>query len=169
MTGDTDHGARAVVVEPGGGTAIWFLASRMTIKATTDTTHGAYGLTEVTVPPGFSPPLHVHHREDESFYVLDGRLTLRCGDEAYSAAAGSYVLLPRDVPHSFVVEGDTPVRMLNLMTPGGGEGFFVEAGRPARDDGLPPAAPVDIPNLRRAGEMYGADVVGPPLTPAGTP
>jgi quercetin dioxygenase-like cupin family protein len=154
---------RATVVPPGDGDAIWFLQSRMTVKATGESTHGAFGLTEVVVPPTFSPPMHVHHREDESFYVLAGELTVRCGDETISAAAGTFVQLPRGVPHSFVVTSDTPVRMLNLMTPGGGEGFFVEAGRPAEDDGLPPAGPIDIARLRHAGEVYGAEVVGPPL------
>jgi quercetin dioxygenase-like cupin family protein len=165
VTGGTDHVAQAVALDPGAGEAIWFLQSRMTIKATAESTKGAYGLLEVVIPPGYSPPLHVHHREDESFYVLEGRLTLRCGDVTYSAAASSYIFLPGDVPHGFVVEGDTPVRMLNLLSPGGGEGFFVEAGRPADGEGLPPADPIDIARLRRAGSMYGAEIVGPPLTP----
>ncbi len=81
--------------------------------------------------------------------------------------AGSYVFLPRDVPHGFVVEGEAPVRMLNITTPGGGEGFFVAGGRPAEAAGLPPAAPVDVDRLRRAGEHFGSEVLGPPLRPAG--
>ena len=131
----------AVVIEPGGGEAIWFLNSRMTVKATAETTGGAYGLIESEIPPGFSPPMHVHHREDESYFVLDGRLTVICGDERYSATAGTFVFLPRNVPHTFVVEGDTPARWLTLTTPGGGEGFFVDASRPAESDGFPPASP----------------------------
>jgi mannose-6-phosphate isomerase-like protein (cupin superfamily) len=159
--GDESRGA--VVVRPGDGEAIWFLNGRMTLKMTGEQSHGAYGLTEAVVPSGFSPPMHVHHREDESFYVLEGELTVRCGDDTFRAPAGSLVFLPRGVPHGFVVESDTPVRMLNLMTPGGGEGFFVAAGRPAGDDGLPAPGPVDVDRLRRAGEQYGAVVVGPPL------
>src|SRR3954454_2586806 len=111
----------AIVVGPDEGQPNWFLASRMTIKATGESTNGAFGLTEALVPPGFSPPLHVHHREEESFYVLEGTLRVRCGDDTFTAPAGTFVRLPREVPHSFVVEGDKPVRMLNLMTPGGGE------------------------------------------------
>ncbi len=157
---------KALAVAPGEGEAIWLLQSRMTIKATGDRTGGAFGLTEVVVPPGFSPPLHVHHREDESFYVLEGDLTVRCGDETHAASAGSFISLPKGVPHSFVVEGTQPVRMLNLMTPGGGEGFFAEAGRAAEDDGLPPAGNIDIERLRQAGVHYDARIVGPPLAPA---
>jgi mannose-6-phosphate isomerase-like protein (cupin superfamily) len=166
MTTDSER-TTALALDPGDGDAIWFLQSRMTIKATGDRTGGAFGLTEVVVPPGFSPPLHVHHREDESFYVLEGELTVRCGDDTYRGTAGSFLSLPRGVPHSFVVEGSVPVRMLNLMTPGGGEGFFVEAGRTAEDDGLPPAGNIDVERLKQAGTHYGAQIVGPPLVPSG--
>jgi mannose-6-phosphate isomerase-like protein (cupin superfamily) len=140
----------------------------MTIKASGEATNGAFGLTEAVVPPGFSPPMHVHHREEESFYVIDGVLRVQCGDEIFTARAGSFVTLPRDVPHSLIADGTTPVRMLNLMTPRGGEGFFVEAGRPAEGDGLPPEAPVDVERLRRAARHYDTEIVGPPLAPAGT-
>lgn len=157
--------ADARFLAPGEGDAIWFLANRMTMKATAESTGGAYGLLESFIVPGFSPPLHVHHREDEAFYVLEGELTMRCGDRTFRATAGSFVFLPRDVPHTFVVEGDKPARMLTLLSPGGGEGVFVEAGRPAERDGLPPAAPPDIPTLRRVSEKFGSEIVGPPMTP----
>jgi quercetin dioxygenase-like cupin family protein len=166
MTSETDHGGAAIVLEPGAGEAKWFLNSRMTVKATTATTGGGYGLIESVIPPGFSPPMHVHRREDESYYVLDGRLTLTWGGETFSATAGSYVFLPRDVPHTFVVEGDEPARMLTLITPGGGEGFFIDVGRPAEGDGLPAGGTVDVGLLRRVGTDDGSEVVGPPLAPA---
>jgi mannose-6-phosphate isomerase-like protein (cupin superfamily) len=156
----------AVLVEPGDGEAIWFLNSHMTVKATAETTGGAYGLIESLIPPGFSPPMHVHHREDESYYMLDGEVTVLCGDKIYSATRGSFVFLPRGVPHTFVVEGDKPARWLTLTTPGGGEGFFVDAGRPAESDGFPPQAPIDIDLLRRVSAKYGDEIVGPPLTPS---
>src|SRR5262249_53287055 len=98
-----DVAGRAVALGPGEGEAIWFLHSRMTVKATADETNGGFGLVETVIPPGFSPPLHIHHREDESFYVLEGELTMRCGDREFRASAGSFFFLPRDVPHSFVV------------------------------------------------------------------
>src|SRR6476469_4455945 len=98
-------------LEPGEGPAIWFLRNRMSVKATAGSTGGAFGLVESLVAPGFSPPLHVHHREDETFYVLEGELTMKCGDRTFRAAAGAFVFLPREVPHTFVVEGDQPARM----------------------------------------------------------
>jgi len=167
MSTESSTAAAALMRQPGEGQAIWFLTNRMTIKATAETTGGAFGLVESLIAPGFSPPLHVHHREDESFWVLEGEVTMRCGDKTFRAGPGSFVFLPRDVPHSFVVEGDAPVRMLTLLTPGGGEGVFIDGGRPAEGDGLPPPTPPDIPALKRVSERYGADIVGPPMTPRG--
>jgi len=168
MSEHAENAQPAVVVDPGEGHAIWFLNTRMTVKATGETTGGAYGLIESVVPPGFSPPMHVHHREDESYFVLDGHVTVRCGNDTYSASAGSYVFLPRGVPHTFVVEGDQPARWLTLTTPGGGEGFFVDASRPAESGGFPPPAPIDVELLRRVSTTYGNELVGPPLTPSGS-
>jgi mannose-6-phosphate isomerase-like protein (cupin superfamily) len=158
----------ASFASPGEGQAIWFLTNRMTVKATAASTGGAYGLLESFVAPGFSTPLHVHHREDEAFWVLEGEVSMRCGDRTFRARAGSFVFLPRDVPHAFVVENNAPARMLTLLTPGGGEGFFIDAGRPAEGDGLPPLAPPDIEMLKRVGERYGAEIVGPPMRPGVT-
>src|SRR5215475_1220712 len=84
----------AQFLRPDEGRAIWFLSNRMTIKATGASTGGAFGLVESLIAPGFSPPLHVHHREDESFWVLEGELTMRCGDRSFRAGPGSFVFLP---------------------------------------------------------------------------
>jgi mannose-6-phosphate isomerase-like protein (cupin superfamily) len=167
MTSPTHTAEHAGFLASGEGPAIWFLRNRMTIKATAESTDGAYGLVESWIAPGFSPPLHVHHREDEAFWVLEGDVSMRCGDRTFRAGPGCFVFLPRDVPHTFVVEGDTPARMLTLLTPGGGERVFIEGGRPAGHDGLPPAAPPDLEALRRVSERYGAEIVGPPMAPAG--
>ena len=99
--------------------------------------------------------------------MLEGELTMRCGDQTFRATTGAFVFLPRDVPHSFVVEGDRPARMLTMLTPGGGEGFFIAAGRPAATDGLPPPAPPDIELLQRVGAQFGSDIIGPPMAPSG--
>jgi len=155
-----------VIRTPGEGEAIWFLNNRMTIKATAETTGGAYGLVESWIPAAFSPPLHVHHREDEAFWLIEGEMTVLCGDRRWSGGAGSYFFLPRNVPHTFVVEGTAPAHVLTLMSPGGGEAFFAAAGRPAEHDGMPPAAPPDIERLRAAGGRFDMEIVGPPLAPA---
>jgi len=107
----------------------------------------------------------VHYREDESLWVLEGELTMRCGDRTFQAGPGSFVFLPRGVPHTFVVDSSTPARMLTLLTPGGGEGVFIEGGRPAEGPGLPPPAAPDIEKLKRVSERFGAEIVGPPMAP----
>ena len=158
--------ARAVVLGPGEGTPVWFLGNLMVVKATARTTNGAYGLLESLVRAGASPPLHIHRREDEAFWVLEGKLTVRCGEDTFEAPAGSYVFLPRDVPHTFRVEGDAPARLLTLLSPGGGEAFFVEGGRPAERATLPPPAPPDLARLERVARQFGSEFVGPPLAPS---
>jgi quercetin dioxygenase-like cupin family protein len=157
--------SQALMVEAGAGEALWFGPNRMTIKATGAATGGGFGLVESTIPAGASPALHVHHAEDESFYVLEGEMTFVCGEQELHATAGSFVFLPRDLPHTFVVEGDRPARVLTLLTPGGGEGFFRDAGRMAEGPGLPPAGPPDVALQARVAPMYGAEILGPPITP----
>src|ERR1700759_3264719 len=155
----------ALLVPQGEGRALWFTTNRITIKATAEDTGGAFGLWESFVPPGSSPALHVHRREEETFWVLDGRLTIRCGDRTFSAGPGSMAVLPRNVPHTFVAEGDTPAHLLNPAPPGGVEGYFVAAGREAENEGLPPAGPPDIELLQRFSSDFGLEIVASPLAP----
>src|SRR5262245_57649676 len=150
----------------GEGEETWFQPNRMLVKATGESTGGAFGLVEAWVAAGSSPPLHVHHREDESFWVLEGQVRFRVGDREITGGPGSFVFLPRGVPHTFVVEGDQDAHWLTLLTPGGGERFFVEAGRAPEGPGLPPPGPPDIALLQRVAPQYGMAIVGPPLTPA---
>lgn len=106
-----------------------------------------------------------NHREDEAFWILEGQLTMRCGKQELSLGAGSFVLLPRDVPHTFLVEGDTPARILTLLTPGGSEAFFAVAGRTAESADLPAAAPPDIAALSAAAQQFEIEILGPPMRP----
>ena len=151
--------------EPGEGEATWFLNSRMVVRARGEATGGAYGLVESWIPAGFSPPLHVHRREDEAFFVLEGRVRFRCADREITGGPGTYVFLPRDVPHTFVVEGDETAHLLTLISPGGGEGFFLDAGRTPEGPGLPPPSRPDVEALARVAERYGSEILGPPLAP----
>jgi mannose-6-phosphate isomerase-like protein (cupin superfamily) len=162
---DMETSVEGTNIGAGAGQAVWFTQNRMTIKTTAAMTGGAFGLVEAVGPAGSSPPLHIHHREDEAVWVLEGSLTVRCGDRTFSAGPGSVTFLPRGVPHTFLVEGDVPVRLLSICVPGGFEEYFVAAGRPAEDDGLPPNAPQDVAMLREVGEGFGLEIVGPPLAP----
>jgi quercetin dioxygenase-like cupin family protein len=154
---------RALHVSPGDGRALWFTNNRITIKAIGERTGGAFSLWEAVLPAGASPPLHVHRHEDESFWVLEGTVTFRCGEETITGGPGTFVHLPRHAPHTFVAE--EPARLLGLATPGGLDRYFVDAGREAENAGLPAAGPPDIALLKSVGERYGAEVVGPPLAP----
>ena len=155
-------GEQASMVGAGEGELVWFLGNRTTIKATAQTTGGSYGLVESWIPARFSPPLHVHSREDEAFWVLEGNVTFCCGDRTFGASPGSYILLPRGIPHTFLV-GDATAHLLTLVSPGGMERFFVEAGRPTEGDGLPPSGAVDVEMLKRVGARFGLEIVGPPM------
>jgi quercetin dioxygenase-like cupin family protein len=131
----------------------------VTLLASAEQTGGLFGLMEGVLAKGAEPPPHVHHREDESFFVLEGSLVVRVGDEVFSASPGSFVFCPRDVPHLLTVETEE-VRVLTLVTPGGLEAFFVELGVPAPDRRLPTDLPeIDVERVVTLAAHYGAEVL----------
>ena len=144
-----------------GGAAVWFLGTRMTVKAGDEETRGAFTLLEWSAPAGFGPPPHRHDREDEAFYLIDGAIDVTCGDRRWTVGPGGFVFLPRGVPHSFVVSAG-PVRGLQITTPAGFERFIGELGTPAQGPGLPPPAQPDIPRLIETAARYGQAILGPP-------
>jgi quercetin dioxygenase-like cupin family protein len=144
------------------GTAIWFLGTLMTLKATGEQTKGTYGLIEQMLPPGFSPPLHVHHSEDEAFYLLAGEASFTCGDQTLKAKPGSFIFFPRDIPHWFRIEGTEPARLLQFNFPAGLEHFFLEVGEPALELTLPSAEPPDLEKLVSTAAKYHLEILGPP-------
>ncbi len=110
----------------------------MTLKATGATTTGSLVLLENLTSPGGGPPPHIHTREDESFFVLDGMFEIRIGEEIHTLGAGGYAYVPRGTVHSLRNIAETASRILVGFTPAGMEGFFREAGQPAVDDGPAP-------------------------------
>src|ERR687889_369051 len=103
--------------------SVWYLGCLFTVLADSQETGGQYGLIESLSPKGTEPPRHVHSREDETFYLLEGEITFYIGDETYKATPGMFVSAPRGVPHSYTFETDV-IRMLVLVAPGGFEEFF---------------------------------------------
>lgn len=142
----------------------WFLGTLLQVLADGDDTGGQLGVMEQRARRGFSPPRHVHHREDTALLVLDGAITAVVGAERFEVGPGGFVWLPRDVPHTFRVDSET-VRQLELVTPAGFERFHVEASDQAAALEVPPPAEPDIPRLAAAVGRYGAEIVGPPLGP----
>jgi quercetin dioxygenase-like cupin family protein len=115
---------------------------------------GAYALVELTGPKGDMPPLHIHEREDEAFYVLEGRMTVFVADWMIELEAGESAFAPRGVPHVYRVESNE-ARWLALVSPAGFETFVRQV---AATPGLAPAALTEI-----AAE-YGIEILGPPGT-----
>jgi mannose-6-phosphate isomerase-like protein (cupin superfamily) len=115
------------------------------LKASRHTTGGALSVLETTIEAG--PPLHVHDREDECFYVLAGEVSVRCGGDAFAAAAGSFVFLPRGRPHQFRAT-EQSARLLLIAVPGGVEDYFRQINNAATDQ-----------ELHQIGEQYGIRVV----------
>lgn len=142
----------------------WFLGSRMTVVATGADTGGAYGLMIQEARRGFSPPLHLHHHEDDAYLVLEGELTFRLDGADRRVGRGEHVFLPRGLAHTFRVDSDT-ARWIELVTPAGVEAWHHECSDPAVHDGLPPDAPIDIERVVRTIGPYGVEIVGPPLEP----
>lgn len=148
------------------GTPYWFLGTLVWVRASAESTANAYSVIEQVAPAGFGPPLHVHHREDEQFYVLEGSVRFRCGEREVRVEAGGSVFLPKQVPHAFHVEGDTPARLLQITAPGGFERFVEAIGVVAPSATLPPPGPPPAGLIERVAELGPAHdfaVVGPPL------
>jgi quercetin dioxygenase-like cupin family protein len=154
-----------VVHGPGQGTAIWHLDTLKTFKALSADTAGRLTAWEELLPHRSSPPLHVHHDEDEAWYVLDGELTFQVADATWSATAGSFVWAPRGLPHTFRVDSPS-ARMLALAVPGRFDRFVAATGRPAESSTLPPTpdGPPDMAALVSAAREHGVEILGPPLT-----
>jgi quercetin dioxygenase-like cupin family protein len=150
-----------VVVSSDQGEARWWLGALAVIKATAADTGGQLTIIEMTEPPGAEAPLHVHYREDEAFWMLEGSATFEVGGETIEASAGDYLFGPRGIPHRFTV-GDSGCRMLFVCTPGGFEGLVREMSEPAAARTLPPRSD-ELPDMERVAtvaEAYGCALVG---------
>ena len=151
----------ATTVRTGEGEARWWFAALAEIKATAQDTDGQLTIVEVTEPPGAQAPLHVHHREDEGFWILDGDVTFEVGDETIHANAGDFAWGPRDVPHRYTV-GPDGCRMLFLLTPAGFESLVRDMSAPAADRTLPPSSDEepDMERVATVAQAYGCELLG---------
>ena len=155
-----------VALQPGEGDAIWFLGVLATIKSSSASTDGRVAVIEHLAPRGSGSPLHVHRREDEWFYVLEGELTFWVGGRTIAAPAGSFVYGSRDVPHTFTVASEQ-ARFLLVAEPAGFEQFMLAFSEPAASLTLPPPAdgPPDLERLTAVAAEYGIEILGPPGIP----
>jgi quercetin dioxygenase-like cupin family protein len=156
-----------IALGAGEGEALWFLGMLATIKASSESTAGGVAVIEHLAPSGTGSPLHVHHREDEWFYVTGGELTLWVGGQVINAPAGSFVYGPRDIPHTFTVSSQQ-ARFLLVTEPAGLENFMRGFAEPAQQLTIPPPAtePPDIARMTAIAADYGIEILGPPGIPA---
>jgi quercetin dioxygenase-like cupin family protein len=117
----------------------WYGPNLMTILVSAEETNGAFSLLKTLLRKGFGPPLHVHDREDESNYILEGEIMYQIGEQTIIGKAGDYVYLPKNIPHTFSLISETASTLL-LITPGGFEEMFIACGRKAERLELPPLA-----------------------------
>lgn len=152
---------KPIAVAKDEGEARWWLGCLAVIKATAADTGGQMTIIEITEASGTEGPLHVHHREDEGFWILEGDATFEVGDTIIEAHAGDYVFGPRDIPHRYTV-GDAGCRMIFIFTPGGFEELVIAMSEPAGSHTLPPL-PEKEPDWERIAAIaraHGAELLG---------
>ncbi len=146
--------------EPGAGRTVAVVGDVYRFLATGDETNGKYAMWEALVPPGGGPPPHVHQREEESFYVLDGEITFQIGEHKHVARAGTFANMPVGTPHSFKNETGEPARMIISVAPAGLEQMFFEVGV-ALPEGSTTALPPtkdEIVKLLQIAPRYGVEI-----------
>jgi mannose-6-phosphate isomerase-like protein (cupin superfamily) len=154
----------AVGIYSDGGKSIWLMGMLITFKAVSEETGGEYSLYELTVPPQLGAPPHIHHRETEAYYVLDGEVEFLRGEHIVTARVGEFVFVPRGVVHGFTNVGREPARFMGIVTPGGlHEKLLSGLGEPAKTETLPPSpeGPPDVERLVQIASEYDTEILPP--------
>jgi quercetin dioxygenase-like cupin family protein len=126
--------ANILLVAPEAAESLSVLGMRVDILATGADTNGVYAAYQVIAEPGQGNPPHVHHNEEETFFVQEGTFEVLCGDTPRTVTAGSLVVLPRGIAHAFRCVGETQGKLLGIATPAGHEKFFQDAARLTPED-----------------------------------
>jgi mannose-6-phosphate isomerase-like protein (cupin superfamily) len=151
---------QAVIRNPGEGRTVALVGDVYCFLATGEDTDGKYTLIEALVSPGGGPPPHVHSREEEGFYILEGEITFTINGERVVATAGMFANMPVGTPHSFKNESNKPAKMLVSVAPAGLEKMFFEVGVPLAEGAttaLPPTRE-DIEKLLAIAPKYGIEI-----------
>jgi quercetin dioxygenase-like cupin family protein len=151
---------QAVIKQPGEGRTIAVVGDVYRFLATGEDTNGKYALWEAIVSPGGGPPPHVHSREEEGFYILEGKITLTIGDKRLVASAGMFANMPVGTPHSFKNESSKPARLLISVAPAGLEQMFFEVGVPLAQGATNalPSTKEEIERLLAIAPKYGIEI-----------
>ncbi len=152
--------SEAITLGPGEGRVIQVPGHPITYKATAEGTAGAYSLLEVVVA-GNGPTQQIHKSEEEAFYILEGEVNIKIGEQTIRGTVGYFVLVPRGTVHTFWNAGATPAKLLIIFSPPGFEQAFVEVWGDASDEEIDTATYVE--RLMTVAEKYNQEIVGPPL------
>lgn len=160
----TNIASRIFSFQKNEGDARWWMGSLAIIKARGKDTNGQFSLVEVVEHEGVEAPLHVHHNEDEAFWVLEGSLTFEVGDKTIKAESGSFLFGPKDIPHRYKVDKG-PARLLFILTPSGFEDFIRETSEPAQSPTLPQQSDVqpseeEMNQFMEIVQKYGCEILG---------
>ena len=152
---------KPVAVARDEGEARWWFAGLAVIKVTAADTGGQMTIIEMTEPPGAEAPLHVHHREDEAFWLLEGDAVFEIGGTTIDAHAGDYLFGPRGIPHRYAV-GSAGCRLLFITTPAGFEDLVIAMSEPAgsRTVPLPSDKEPDWERVAAIAKAHGAELLG---------
>jgi len=156
--------AIVINVGPGEGDAFSAVGDAYRVLASGDQTGGIYALSEIRVSPGNGPPPHVHSRDDEAFFVLEGEIMFQIGDEKITARPGTFIQGPRGIPHTFKNTDTSPARMLVFVMPSGFENFVKEFAKrlPSFDSPAIPVIQSEIEKLLATAPKYGIQILPPP-------
>lgn len=152
----------ATSVQPDRAEPLWFIDHLVHVQVDAEASTGRLALLDERGRRGDMPPLHVHHRDDETFYVLDGEVSLFAAGRQLTLGAGQAAFAPREIPHAYRVESEE-ARWIVITTPAGFESFVRRVAEPAPADELPEAGrPVDPALLAQAAADVGIEILGPP-------
>lgn len=159
-----EDNSNVVLMSPGEGRSFSVVGDIYTFKAVSEDTDGAYALFEFFIPPQHGSAPHIHHREDETFYILEGELTFHVGARKIVVPAGGFVHAPKGIPHFFKNEGSIPVKTITSVVPAGLEKFFEEVGYPITDKNAPVPVTIaeQIEKMKAVAPKYGLELLPPP-------
>ncbi len=138
------------VLTPQEGKSVWLGGLGVDFKLAAEQTAGAFSIVELPIDPGILVPPHTHTREDEFSYVLEGEVGARIGDQVLQATPGCYIIKPRGILHTFWNAGTKRARLIEIISPAGGEKFFAEMANLSQGGGPP-----DFEKLAQLANRYG--------------